>query len=137
MSRYRNYVSAIVAAGSLLAGSSIAQMTPSERGDVEQLRKPLERFSGRVTIRARDGASKEVQVVVRNWIIDNRRKIARFPEQGFLVVQLRGGEVVTTIDGERRERKSDEFWTVPAGSTMSIETGDDSATLQTIAIRNP
>jgi hypothetical protein len=75
--------------------------------------------------------------VIRNWTIDNRRKIAHFPEEGFLIVQLRAGELVTVIDGKRQERKSDEFWTVPVGSSMSIETGNDSAVIQTVAIRNP
>jgi hypothetical protein len=135
--RCLSVVSGMVLAGLLFAGSSLAQMTPSQEGGAAQVRQPIERFSGPVGVRAGDGSSRDVQVVVRNWIIDNRRRIASFPEQGFLLVQLTGGALVTVIDGQRTERKSGEFWTVPAGSTMSIETGDDSAALQTVAIRKP
>ena len=135
--RCPSVVSGIVLAGFLFAGSSLAQVTPPPEGRAAQLRKPIERFSGPVTVRARDGSSRDVQVVVRNWIIDNQQKIARFPEEGFVIVQLTGGELVTVIDGQRRERKSGEFWTIPAGSAMSIETGDDSAALQTVTIRRP
>jgi hypothetical protein len=53
-----------------------------------------------------------------------------------VIVQLTGGELVTIIDGQRRERKSGEFWTVPAGEAMSIETGTDSAALQTVTIKH-
>lgn len=132
-----NLVSGIVLAGLLVAESAVAQVAPSPGGEAAQLRKPIERFSGPVTVRAPDGSPRQVQVVVRNWIIDNRRRIAQFPEEGFLIVELTGGELATVIDGQRRERKSGEFWTVPAGSTMAIETGNDSAALQTVAIRRP
>jgi len=134
--RYSSLVGGIVLTGLLFTGSSVAQVAPVPGGEAGRVRTPIERFSGPVTVRARDGSSRVAQVVIRNWIIDNRQRIARFPEQGFLLVQLTGGELVTIIDGQRRERKSGEFWTVPAGSTMSIETGNDSAALQTVAIRS-
>jgi len=114
----------------------VAQVAPSPGAEGARLRPPIERFSGPVTVRARDGSARVVQVVVRNWIVDNRQKIARFPEEGPVIVQLTGGELVTIIGGQRQERKSGEFWTVPAGSTMSLETGNDSAALQTVAIRH-
>ena len=129
--------SGIVLMGLFVGGPTIAQVAPPPGSEVAQPRKPIERFSGPVTVRAPDGTSQQVQVVVRNWIVDNRQKIARFPEEGFLIVELTGGELVTIIDGQRLERKSGQFWTVPAGSTMSIETGNDSAALQTVAIRRP
>lgn len=129
-------MSGIVLMGVIFSGSSVAQIAPVPGGLGARLRKPVERFSGPVTVRARDGSSRVVQVVIRNWIIDNRQTIARFPEDGPLIVQLTGGELVTIIGGHRQERKSGEFWTVPARGTMSIETGNDSAALQTVTIRS-
>ena len=35
---------------------------------------------------------------------------------------------------ERRKRSVDELWLVPAGTTMGIETTDDSVSLQTVAL---
>ena len=58
----------------------------------------------------------------------------RAPESGFLIVQLRAGEVVTVIDGQRQERLEDELWTVPAGSAMAGETRKESAILQTTVV---
>ncbi len=102
---------------------------------------PIERFDGRAALRnerLKAAGQGEIQMTLRNWDIPNRQRIERFPEQGFLVVQVRAGEdLVTVIDGQRQQRKVDEFFTVPNGSTMSIETGNDTAIIQTLAIRPP
>ena len=47
-------------------------------------------------------------------------------------MQVRAGEVFATVGGESRERNPDEFMTVAAGERLLIETGDDSAVLQTV-----
>jgi len=39
------------------------------------------------------------------------------------------------IDGQRQKRTVEEYFTVPSGSTLSIETGNDSVVLQTLAIK--
>jgi hypothetical protein len=130
----------LLLAAALLRGSSFAAETqtapPSEeQAKTDALRKPFDRFDTTVELRPREGMARRLRVVMRNWIIDNRRQIARFPEEGFLIVQLRAGKLTTTIDGKRDERTEDEFWTVPVGSVMSVETGNDSAIIQTVAIR--
>ena len=130
----------LILAAALLRGSCLAAQTqtvptPEEYARTDTLRKPFDRFEGTVELRPREGTARRVRVVMRNWIIDNRRQISRFPEEGFLIVQLRAGKLTTTIEGKRAERTEDEFWTVPAGSVMSIETGNDSAIIQTVAIR--
>lgn len=117
--------------------SAVAQVqradVPTE--DAAALRKPFERFEGTVTLRMKDGKVKQLQVVARNWIIDNRRNIASFPDKGFMIVELRGGDLTTVIDGKRQKRKEGEFWTVPTGSSMGVETDNDSAVIQTFAVK--
>jgi hypothetical protein len=111
------------------------QRTDVPTEDAAALRKPFERFEGTVALRTKDGKVKQLQVVARNWIIDNRRNIASFPDKGFMIVELRGGELTTVIDGKRQKRKEGEFWTVPAGSSMGVETDNDSAVIQTFAVK--
>ena len=50
-----------------------------------------------------------------------------------MIVQLRGGELTTVING-RREERPEVVRTVLPGVPMGIETGDDSATIQTVVI---
>lgn len=70
--------------------------------------QPIERFDGRTALknpRLLAAGQAEIQMTLRNWIIPNRQRIERFPEQGFLIVQVRSGEdVYTVIDGQRQKR---------------------------------
>lgn len=95
----------------------------------------FDRFDGVTTFRARDGRPIRVSVAVRTWGLDSHQRVSPFPETGFLVVELVGGEVTTTIGRETQRRAAGEFWTLPPGASMSVETGDDAAVLQTYAIR--
>lgn len=125
---------------SILSTTALAQQArpveSKEQFDAPIRLEPFERFDGVVTLRTKDGQLRKLHVVIRNWIIPNRQRIQRFPEEGFIVVQLRGGELTTVIEGQRQERSEDEFWTVPTGASMSVQTGNESAIIQTMAVRN-
>jgi|GEM_PF-6126958 len=101
--------------------------------------QPIERFDGHAALKNPKllaAGQGQIQMTLRNWSIPNRQRIDRFPEQGFLIVQVRSGEdMYTVIDGQRQKRAIDEFFTVPSGSTLSIETGNDTVVLQTMAIK--
>ena len=103
--------------------------------------QPIDRFDGRASVkneRLLAAGQAEMQMTLRNWTIPNRQRIDRFPETGFLIVQVRSGEdFFTVIDGQRQKRAVDEFFTVPSDSIFSIETGNDTVVLQTLAIKAP
>ena len=93
--------------------------------------KFVDYFRGRATFRGRPPAD----VTIRQWSIAGAVRVTRFPEEGFLVIELRGGQLITTINGERREREDGEIWTVPAGAAMTVETGRDMAILEVLAVK--
>jgi len=103
--------------------------------------QPIDRFEGRTSVkneRLLAAGQAEMQMTLRNWTIPNRQRIEPFPESGFVIVQVRSGEdFFTVIDGQRQKRAVDEFFTVPSGSSFSIETGNDTVVLQTLAIKAP
>jgi hypothetical protein len=117
-----------------------AEPSPASKFDAPVELQPIERFNNRAALgstRMPAKGAQEVQVTLRNWIIPNRQRVERIAENGFLLVQVRSGEDLTTvINGERRPRKVEEFFTVPAGATLSVETENDSAILQILSI-NP
>jgi hypothetical protein len=125
---------------------SASPAKPSEQIDTTKFDEPMplqsiERFDGRTALknpRLLVAGQAEIQMTLRNWTIPNRQRIERFPEQGFLIVQVRSGEdMYTVIDGQRQKRTVEEFFTVPSGSNLSIETGNDTVGLQTMAIKTP
>ncbi len=96
---------------------------------------PIERFDNVTTLRTKDGKRRDIHIVIRNWIIHPGEKVSRFPEPGFMIVQLRAGKVIVVIDGKEQKHQTGEFWAVPAGSSMSIQVTSESAVLQTMAVR--
>jgi len=112
------------------------QPTGATRFDPLLELKPTQSFDTQVMMRGKGGKMKAVTLSIRDWIIPNRQRIERFPERGLLVIQVRAGSLTTIIGGKREVRGTDEFWTVPPGASMGIETGQDSVILQVVALRN-
>jgi quercetin dioxygenase-like cupin family protein len=127
----------LIAGAGLMVVPAVAQEAASAKKPekVEAALKAAERFDGRATLRAKDGSAKELHVVVRNWAIHPGEEVTRFPERDFTVVQLVAGKVVTVIDGQEKVRTGGEFWTVPAGASMAVKVTSESASFQTITIK--
>jgi hypothetical protein len=129
MQRISVIISGLLIVGALLVMATSAQQAQSVESEPVPL-TPIEVFDGTITLQGR-----ELRVVIRNWGLPNGQQIPQFPQEGFLIAQLRAGTLTTVINGERQERHEGEFWTVPTDSSMSVETGDDLASLQTVAVR--
>ena len=132
----------IAVVSAALAGLSLAsapaQHTPApaqQKTETAAPLKPLERFEGQAAFRTKQGKPKELHIVIRNWEIHGRQRIDKFPEEGFMVVHLHSGKVTTVINGKEEKRSGDAFWTVPAGSSMSVQVTSESALLETMAVR--
>jgi len=69
---------------------------------------------------------------IHEFIIDGGQRISdlRLPKEGIFLIQLKGGELATIINGERQERNVNEFWVVDAATQMEYMTEDDSAILK-------
>jgi quercetin dioxygenase-like cupin family protein len=119
----------LILTGFLIIGGLLTTATLAQPGASAQTvpLKPLERFDGTIVV-----GTREIHVLIRNWVIPNGQQIPQFPHEGFMVAQLRAGTLITVIHDERQERHEGEFWTVPAGSSMVVETGEDAAILQTM-----
>ena len=132
----------VLTAAMALAGSGAGcqQQLPREEifTDTAHRVSSTERFAGETRVRTA-GQDAPVRVAIRNWSLGGGLKLAELPlpVKGLMIVQLRGGRVTTVIQGNSQARREGEFWTVPPGVPMGVETGDDSATLQTIVVIQP
>jgi hypothetical protein len=97
------------------------------------------RFDAQVALGAKDGKAASAHVAIRLLQITGTQRLEKLevPFGGDLIVELRAGNLVTIIAGERVIRHAGEFWTVKAGTPMGIETLDNVATLQTTLIGPP
>jgi hypothetical protein len=93
------------------------------------------RFEQSLTLRTAEAAAQPVQLSLRDWVIETDQT-ASLPARGMLVVQVRaGGRIVTTIGGTRTEHKDDDFFVVPAGSGLSVQTGNDTCVLTILEVQ--
>jgi hypothetical protein len=93
------------------------------------------RFEQPLSIRTRDAAAQPVRVSLRDWVVRNRQK-ASLTAGGMLIMHLHGGApVFTTVNGVRTERKDDEFFVVPPGATLVVETGDDTCVFTVLEVQ--
>src|SRR5690349_9131870 len=120
---------------SLLLGMTAYMATAQTKSESESAISPRVRFEGDVTMQTRAGAPRAMRVILRDWTIHGTQRIERFPEQGFAVVQLHSGNVTITIDGRQEKHRGGDFWTIPAGASMSLQVTSESAVLQTMAIQ--
>lgn len=133
MTRQRLILSSMFAAG-------LFAMTPVFAQQENKLVRSSAIFDGKTRVReAARGELRETNVRIQNVAIVGGQKVESIGlrSNGIVIMQLRGGELTTVIDGKRQERKEGEFWTVPAGAKISFETEDDTATIQTIEISRP
>jgi hypothetical protein len=119
----------------VMVGIAASTATAQTKSESQSALSPRVRFEGDVTVQTKAGAPRVMRVVLRDWAIRGTQKIERFPEQGFVVVQLHSGNLTTTINGKDEKRRGGDFWTVPAGTSMSLQVTSESAVLQTIVIQ--
>lgn len=116
----------------LAAGlATLPQQTP----DAQRGTETRPRFEDSLSLRGADGSAQPVRVSLRDWVVENRQT-ATLAARGMLVVHVRaGGRIVTTIDGNRTERNDDQFFVVPAGSALTVQTGDDTSVLTILEVQ--
>ena len=131
------FLAAVLMTGALWGQKNNAQPQREGAPDTQAAAPllPVQRFEGKAVLKLKTGRAQELPVVLRSWGIHGQQHVAKFPDQGFLVVHLHSGKVVTVINGKEQQRKGGDFWTVPAGATMSVQVKSESAVLQTLAMK--
>lgn len=95
---------------------------------------PVSRFQGNAQFKGKDGRTRDAQVSIRQWTIPPKQKLDALPERGFLLVTVRAGKVTTTINGQRQQRRTDDFWTVPENAQMSLEASGEAALIEVLSL---
>ena len=127
---------------SVLSVASLFALAPAfAQENQQQLVRSRVIFDGKTAMRdaKAEGAVRDTQIRIQNIAIVGGQKLQSLGlrSNGITIMQLRAGDLTTVINGKRQERHEGEFWTVPAGAQFSVETEDDTASIQTIEIVRP
>jgi hypothetical protein len=93
-----------------------------------------ERFQGPLTLKTKAGKTLALNVGLRIWSIDGTLGRQTLRTTDYTVFRLRAGRIKTIIDGKEQVRNVDEYWTLPAGSTLSMEVKGETALLETTTV---
>lgn len=81
----------------------------------------VSRYSGLVEMAARAGAAgTPLRVEVKDLSFVRGPQPARLAEGPFYVAQLNSGVIDTEVAGKKEHRSTGDFWTVPAGESMTV-----------------
>ena len=95
------------------------------------------RFEQALSIRTAEAAAQPVRVSLRDWVVREHQQ-ASLTAGGMLIVHVRGGggtPVFTSVNGVRSERKDDEFFVVPPGATLLVQTGNDTCVFTLLEVQ--
>jgi hypothetical protein len=93
-----------------------------------------ERFQGPLTLKTKAGKTLALNVGLRVWSIDGTLGRQTLRTTDYTIFRLRAGKIKTVVDGKEQVRNVDEYWTLPAGSTLSLEVKGETALLETTTI---
>jgi gentisate 1,2-dioxygenase len=119
----------------LFAFALVLALQQPQAGSAQERTETRMRFEQPLALGTAEAAAQPLQVSLRDWVIENNQT-ATLPARGMLVVHVRaGGRIVTTVGGTRAEHKDEDFFVVPAGSGLSVQTGDDTCVLTILEVR--
>jgi hypothetical protein len=111
-------------------GLALAQQVESPTATESRLR-----FEQALSIRTPDNPAQPVKVVLRDWVIRNRQRVS-VTTTGMLVIQMLAGDTMTmAVNGQSTTRRDNEYFTVPAGAALTIETGNDTVVLTVLEVQ--
>lgn len=77
--------------------------------------------------------SAKLRLEVRNLIMGHS-KANDVPTPSDILMELRGGAVITTVNGQAQERIQGDFWTVEKGSKLAIENQGQVAVIRAVYV---
>jgi hypothetical protein len=73
---------------------------------------------------------------IKDWYFVRAEQGVKLPAAGFYIAQLKSGQIDTEIAGKREHRVAGDYWTVPVGTSMTVEfpPHGQAAQIHTVAI---
>ena len=92
-------------------------------------------FDGRGDVLDAKGMRHSLHINIQDWNLDDEEGGSQtIAVPAFSVFNLLSGGIETTIGSQTLTRRTDEFWTANAGSTMKVKVLSEGAILRTIRV---
>ena len=93
-----------------------------------------EGFQAPLVLMTKQGESIVLKVATHKWSIDGVFGRQSIRLNDFTLLQVRGGSIVTFIDGTALVKTADDYWTMPAGSVLTFKVKGETALLEVMTV---
>jgi hypothetical protein len=93
-----------------------------------------EGFHAPLSLKTKQGKTISLNVAVQKWSIDGTLGPQTIRVDNFTIFQMRSGKIQTQADGKDVIKTADDFWTMPAGSTLIFKVKGETALLEVVTV---
>lgn len=119
---------------SFVLGAIATALTQQPAAPAQEL-ETRTRFEQALSVRSLADTPQPLKMSLRDWVIRDNQTVSLAPV-GALVVQVSGGPAISaTVNGQRSEYKEGQFFVVPAGAKLTLETKNDTIVLTVLEVQ--
>lgn len=106
----------------------------ADSADAAKTFRVREGFHAPLTLKTKQGKPVSLNVAVHKWSIDGTLGPQSVHVEDFTLFQMRSGKIQIQADGKDVVKTADDYWTMPAGSTLTFKVKGETALLEAVTV---
>jgi hypothetical protein len=102
--------------------------------DPQKVFRATEAFQVPLALKTKEGKTAALKLGLHTWSIDGALGRQSIKTAEFTLFRVRGGKIRVLLDGKEEMKSADEYWTVPAGTTVALQVKGETALLDVLTI---
>jgi hypothetical protein len=96
--------------------------------------RATEAFQVPLALKTKEGKTAALKVGLHTWSIDGALGRQSIRTGQFTLFRVRGGKIRVFLDGKEEMKSTDEYWSVQAGTTVTLQVKGETALLDVLTI---
>jgi hypothetical protein len=96
--------------------------------------RATEAFQVPLALKTKEGKTAAFRVGLHTWSIDGALGWQSIKISEFTLFRVRGGKIRVLLDGKEEMKSADDYWSVQAGSTVTLRVKGETALLDVLTI---
>lgn len=124
----------------LACGAGLQGFGQTRKESKEALANPatafraVEGFQSSFALKTKGGVLRTVKVGMHTWSIDGASGRQNIRVTDFTLFHVRGGKIRVFSDGKEETKSTDMYWTLPAGTTLTLQVKGETALLDAMMV---
>jgi hypothetical protein len=126
----------LVCACGVASRAAAQEAAASKQALVDPLKvfRATEAFQAPLALKTKEGKTAALKVALHTWSIDGALGRQSIKTSEFTLFRVRGGKIRVLLDGKEEMKRTDEYWTSPAGTTVTLQVKGETALLDVLTV---